>query len=114
MNNKSKIEQCVDVASDFVSKYIIIFLLLGLFILFNGYTCFRSDHLTQIPLYYKTIDKSLYPNDYFFKYSGQDNLRRLHLFLIRIADSLFGLPLGIFIVFFILLFGIFIFFYKNS
>src|SRR5688500_1420776 len=41
--------------------------------LHNGYQCFRSDHLTQIPLLQMQAEPGLFPRDWFLqKYAHND------------------------------------------
>ncbi|MEN6627380.1 MAG: DUF6798 domain-containing protein [Candidatus Sumerlaeia bacterium] len=74
---------------------LVLVLLLYLHFLHNGYRCFRTDHLTHIPLFYKMTEPGLFPRDWYMLTSAPIELRRFHLLLLQLGDRLFGMPVGI-------------------
>lgn len=78
-------------------------LLIYLHIIHNGYECFRSDHITQIPLLYLQDDPSLFARDWFLKNYGHFDVRFFHLWLIRVFSLPMGLPTGILLLFLVLI-----------
>lgn len=73
-------------------------------ILQNGYICFRSDHLTQIPLLYIQQDPSLYRNDWFLMNYAHFDVRFFHLLLLKLFAGVLGMGGGILVLYFILIF----------
>lgn len=61
----------------------------------NGYLCFRTDHLSQIPLIFIQSDPDLFPRDWFFQNFGHFKLRFLHLVLIKSLAWAVGIPIAL-------------------
>lgn len=50
-----------------------------LLLLLIGYRAYRTDHMTQIPMFLKQLDPTLYTRDWFFEGSGQFCVRKVFI-----------------------------------
>ena len=73
----------------------LLLVMFGVHLWLNQYTCFRTDHLTQIPLLMKRDDPTLFMRDWFMTTYGHFELRRFHLMLLEAGRALVGLAQGI-------------------
>lgn len=90
-----------------VTLALMLVLLLFFCFMHNGYKCFRTDHLTQIPLLYQWADGSLFPRDWFMRTNAHLELRKFHLYLLAAGRSAFGLPLGMLVSYCAIMLGTF-------
>lgn len=65
----------------------------------NGYTSYRSDHLSQIPLIFIQSNPDLFPKDWFFQNFGHFKLRFLHLVLIKSLAWAVGIPASLAVIY---------------
>ena len=85
-----------------MNRYLLILIPFLATIAWNGYQCYRSDHLSQIPLLFLTEDHTgkLFARDWFFSDTfGHLKVRFFHLEMIHWAAKVFTLPLGILLLY---------------
>lgn len=71
----------------------------------TGYRCFRSDHITQVPMLWRSIDPALFARDWFLSGPAHYSTRAIFFRLEHLLMTVMTLELALFVQFLVYLFA---------